>query len=137
MKKKLLLLAAAFFSLCISARAQVTTEPTPIQEDSKDVTIFFHADEGNKSLIDMPATTHLYAHTGVHVIDKDGKTTEWKYAPKWELDDPKYQLEYVSENLWKLYIGDIRTFYGVAADETVTKLCFVFRNTGGTKEGKA
>ncbi len=137
MKKKLLLLAAAIIAFCYTTKAQVTTEPTPIQEDSQDVTIFFHADEGNKGLINMPATTHIYAHTGVCVVDQDGKTTDWKYAPEWELDDPKYQLEYVSENLWKLYIGDIRSFYGVADNETVTKLCFVFRNTGGTKKGNA
>ena len=42
----------------------------------------------------------------------------------------------MSPNLWKLNIGDIRTYYGVAATETVRRLCFVFRNTGGTKVGK-
>lgn len=137
MRKKLLMIAAAVMTMFTAARAQVTTEPAPLQEDTEGVTIFFHADEGNKGLIDMPASTHIYAHTGVNVIDNDGKATEWKYAPEWDEDLPKYQLEYVSENLWKLYIGDIREFYGVAPDETVTKLCFVFRNTGGTKEGKA
>lgn len=137
MKMKISVLAAALMAVCFGVRSQVTTEPDPLQEDSRDVTIFFHADEGNKGLIDMPADSHLYAHTGVNVTDNSGETTEWKYAPKWELDDPKYQLEYVSENLWKLYIGDIREFYGVAEDETVTQLCFVFRNTGGKKEGKA
>ena len=131
------MIAAAVMTMFTAARAQVTTEPAPLQEDTEGVTIFFHADEGNKGLIDMPASTHIYAHTGVNVIDNDGKVTEWKYAPEWDEDLPKYQLEYVSENLWKLYIGDIREFYGVAPDETVTKLCFVFRNTGGTKEGKA
>lgn len=128
--------------ICILAsvpalRAQVvTTVPDPLQEDSGNVVVYFHADEGNKGLAGLPADTHIYAHTGVNVVDNDGVTTEWKYAPAWDEDLPKYQLEYVSKDLWKLNIGDIREFYGVAPTETVKKLCFVFRNTGGTKEGK-
>lgn len=124
--------------LCIPAvRAQVvTTEPDPLQEDSQNVVVYFHADEGNKGLINMPASTHIYAHTGVDVVDADGNTTEWKYAPEWNEDLPKYRLEYVSENLWKLNIGNIREYYGAAANETVKRLCFVFRNTGGAKAGR-
>ena len=128
--------------ICILAsvpalRAQVvTTVPDPLQEESGNVVVYFHADEGNKGLAGLPADTHIYAHTGVNVVDNDGVTTEWKYAPAWDEDLPKYQLEYVSKDLWKLNIGDIREFYGVAPTETVKKLCFVFRNTGGTKEGK-
>lgn len=137
MKKQILLLFAMMVVCLPSLRAQVvTTEPTPLQEDSENVVIYFHADQGNKGLINLPQSTHIYAHTGVMVEDADGTVTDWKYAPAWDEDLPKYQLEYVSENLWKLYIGDIREFYGVAATETVKKLCFVFRTTGGTKEGK-
>lgn len=137
MNKRLLLFLAAVVTLFMAGRAQVTTEPDPLQEDASDVTIYFHADEGDKGLMGLPATTHIYAHTGVNVVDKEGNTTEWKYAPEWNLDNEKYQLEYVSENLWKLYLGDIREYYGVADDETVTKLCFVFRTTGGAKAGRA
>lgn len=124
--------------LCVPAlRAQVvTTSPDPLQESSKDVVVYFHADQGSKGLNNVPASTKVYAHTGVNVVDENGKTTNWKYAPEWSVDLPKYQLEYVSENLWKLNIGDIRTYYGVAENETVKQLCFVFRNSGGSKEGK-
>lgn len=137
MKKSFLLLILGVLACMLPARAQVvTTEPTPLQEDSEGVVVFFHADEGNQGLMNMPPETHIYAHTGVQVEDADGTVTDWKYAPSWEEDLPKYQLEYVSPNLWKLNIGDIRTYYGVAATETVRRLCFVFRNTGGTKVDK-
>lgn len=137
MKKAILLMMLGALTSIGVIRAQVvTTVPDPLQEDSENVEIYFHADQGNKALMGVPSTTHIYAHTGVYVEDKDGKITEWKYAPSWSEDLPKYQMEYVSENLWKLRIGDIREFYGVAPEETVTRLCFVFRNTGGTKEGK-
>lgn len=136
MKKFINIFLLLLLPCTLAMRADVvTTVPTPLQEDSENVEIYFHADEGNKGLMGMPQDTHIYAHTGVEVIDASGKTTSWKYAPKWEVDDPKYQLSYVSENLWKLYIGDIREYYGVDPTEQVKKLCFLFRNTGGTKKG--
>ena len=116
MKKSFLLLILGVLACMLPARAQVvTTGRTPLQEDSEGVVVFFHADEGNQGLMNMPPETHIYAHTGVQVEDADGTVTDWKYAPSWEEDLPKYQLEYVSPNLWKLNIGDIRTYYGVAA----------------------
>ncbi|MDE6008161.1 MAG: hypothetical protein K2G90_03030 [Muribaculaceae bacterium] len=128
----LLVVAVAF-----GVKAQVvTTTPTPLQEDSENVMIYFHADEGNKGLMGQPADAALYAHTGVYVIGADGKLKEWQYAPTWGANEEKYKLQYVSENLWMLPIGNIREYYGVAADETVSKLAFVFRNANNSKEGK-
>jgi hypothetical protein len=118
---------------CLGLKAQVTSEPSPLQEDSQGVTIFFHADQGNKGLMGLNGSTKLYAHTGVLV--NGGK--DWKYAPTWGDNSTKYELVYVSENLWKLYIGDIRTYYGITNPaEKVTKLAFVFRNSDCSKEGK-
>ncbi len=125
----LLLLATAF-----GLSAQVTSEPSPLQEDSKDVKIFFHADQGNKGLMDLPATTKIYAHTGVYLSNGQ----EWVNAPTWGDNSDKYQLTYVSENLWQLYIGDIREYYGITDPAVnVTRLAFVFRTADKSKEGKA
>lgn len=118
---------------CLGLKAQVTSEPTPLQEDSQGVTIFFHADQGNKGLMGLNGSTKIYAHTGVLINGGN----EWKYAPTWLDNSSKYELVYVSENLWKLYIGDIREYYGITnPEEKVTKLAFVFRNYNGSKEGK-
>lgn len=116
-------------------KAQVTTTPTPLQEDSKDVTIYFHADEGNKGLMGVAPPDEVYAHTGV-ITNKSTSDTDWKYAPTWGKNEDKYKMEWVEANLWKLYIGDIRTYYGIPESETVEKLAFVFRNASSNKEGK-
>lgn len=117
-------------------RAQVTSTPSPLQEDSQDVWIFFHADQGDKGLINQPASARLYAHTGV-LTSKSGGAGDWKYAPTWGDNSPKYQLEYVSQNLWKLHIGDIRTYYGIKDPaEKIKRLAFVFRTADTSKEGK-
>lgn len=138
MLKIYLLAAVALLAGALGMNAQVvTTEPSPLQEDSQNVVIYFHADQGNMGLKDQPASTALYAHTGVSTIDDNGKVSDWQYVPAaWNTNLPKCKLEYVSANLWKLNIGDIRTFYGVPADIRISKLCFVFRNANGTKEGK-
>ncbi len=125
----LLLMVASVLGLS----AQVTSDPSPLQEDSQDVTIFFHADQGNKGLMGLGSTDKVYAHTGVCI----NGGTDWKYAPTWGDNSTKYELTYVSENLWQLYIGDIRTYYGITSPtETVTKLAFVFRSADCSKEGK-
>lgn len=113
--------------------AQVTSEPSPLQEDSQDVKIFFHADQGNKGLMGLGPDDKVYAHTGVLV----NGGSDWKYAPAWGDNAAKYELTYVSENLWQLYIGDIRTYYGITNPaESVTRLAFVFRTGDCKKEGK-
>ncbi|MDE6578830.1 MAG: hypothetical protein K2J82_05140 [Muribaculaceae bacterium] len=126
----LLLMVAT--ALGISAQV-VTSEPSPLQEDSKNVTIYFHADQGNKGMMNLPATAAVYAHTGVCLSDGQ----DWVNAPKWGTNEQKYQLTYVSENLWKLYIGDIREYYGITDPNVqIKKLAFVFRTGDNKKEGK-
>lgn len=135
MVKKLFLIATFVMLAVTGAMAQVTTSPAIVQEDTQDLTIYFHANEGNKGLMNLPAGTPVYAHTGV-LLTTAANTSDWKYAPTWGDNSPKYQLTYVSENLYSLYIGNIREYYGVAAGEKVKQLAFVFRNADKTKEGK-
>ena len=137
MKKSLFLTMLALLATIFGVSAQVvTSEPSPLLEDSPDVVIFFHADKGNQGLINQPATAEIYAHTGV-LTTQSSDGSDWKYAPTWGDNAAKYRLEYVSPNLWKLNIGNIREYYGITnPDEVVTKLAFVFRNANNTKEGK-
>ena len=134
--KKLLLTLVALFMVGLAATAQVTTDPAVVQEDSQNLWVYFHAAEGNGALKGLAPTAKVYAHTGVLTSSSTGDS-DWRYAPTWLDNDPKYELQYVEENLWKLYIGDIRTYYGITnPSETVKKLAFVFRDAGGDKQGK-
>lgn len=131
--KRLLYILIAIMCMGGAARAQVSSDPSPLQEDSENVWIYFYADQGNKGLINQPASQPIYAHTGACT-----NKGEWQYAPKWGDNAAKYQLEYVSPNVWRLYIGDIRKYYGITdPNETVSRLAFVFRNANCSKEGKA
>lgn len=133
--KKIIPILLGLLGLAAPAHSQVTTEPATVREDATDVVVYFHADQGNKGLINTPASTPIYAHTGV-ITDNSKSDSDWQYAPTWGSNLDKYKLEYVSENLWKLNIGNLRAYYGVPATETIRKLAFVFRNSTGSKEGK-
>ncbi len=130
--KRIASLLFLMLSIITPMLAQVSSKPSPLQEDSQDIYIYYYADQGSKGLIDQPASKPIYAHTGACTNKGD-----WKYAPNWLDNSAKYELEYVEPNVWRLYIGNIRSYYGITDPaETVSKLAFVFRNSDGSKEGK-
>lgn len=130
--RKLLLMIACLMGVAAGLRAQVASEPTPLREDSENVWIYFYADQGSKGLAGVSKETAVYAHTGACTNKGD-----WRYAPNWLDNSDKYRLEYVSPDVWRLFIGNIREYYGITDEnETVRRLAFVFRNANGSKEGK-
>ncbi len=135
MKRLLLIFSLVCAFASFQAHAQVvTSQPEIIQAATDDITIFFHADRGDRGLMGQPSTAAIYAHTGCIVAGKPG---EWIGAPSWSANLAKYKLEYVSENLWKLHIGKIADFYGLTSAQVPEKLAFVFRNSDGSKTGRA
>jgi len=122
-------------AFCAQGAGVVTSNPSPLQEDSKDVVVYFHADMGSKGLKGQPASAQIYAHTGV-ITNLSTTNSDWKHAPNWGDNAAKYKLEFVDTDVWKLTIGDIRTYYGIKDGETVKKLAFVFRTADCSKEGK-
>lgn len=136
MLKNLLCVCFAFISVLVANSQIVTSQPSPLQEDSPNVVVFYHADMGNRNLAGVAPSTAVYAHTGV-LTNKSNGENDWRYAPEWLTNTDKYRLQYVSENLWKLEIGDLRSYYGITdPTETIEKLAFVFRNSNGSLQGK-
>lgn len=134
MTHRILTLLVGCWAIAASAQV-VTTDPAIVQTDSKGIVITYHADQGNKGLEGLTASTPIYAHTGV-ITNLSSSQSDWKYAPSWGDNSSKYKLTYVSANTWTLTIPDINSYYGVAAGETVEQLTFVFRNADGSREGK-
>ncbi len=120
-----------------SASAQiVTTSPAILQEESQNVVLTFNAASplGNDGMKGLPASTAVYAHAGVITNKSNGG---WAYAPDWLDNSAKYKLTNAGTDLWKLNIGDIRTYFGITdPDEHVLQLALVFRDATGSHEGK-
>lgn len=134
--KNLLTLAMAVSAFSVSAQV-VTTNPEVITESSKNIVITFHADWGTAGLAGSPSTTEVYAHTGV-ITDSSESPADWKFSPDWGDNSPKYKLTNAGTNLWTLTIPSINEYYGITDSSVkVKELAFVFRNSNGTKEGKA
>lgn len=113
----------------------VTTKPEfPTADDT--VTIYFDATKGTGGLANH--TGDVYAHTGV-ITDQSTSDSDWKYViADWSTNTAKAKMERLNTNLYKLEITpSIRDFYGVPTGEKIDKMAFVFRNSDGTKEGKA
>lgn len=124
------------FGFVLSAFGQViTTEPEfPTAQDS--VAIYFDATKGTGGLENYSGD--IYAHAGV-ITDQSTDGSDWKYViAEWNENIPKAKLERIDTNLYKLDITpSIREYYGVPEGETIEKMAFVFRNSDGSKEGKA
>ena len=131
--KLFLLLTCLICSIAVQA-AVVTSTPAVLQQNSKGIVIYFYAKEGSGGL---SSSTTIYAHTGV-ITSGSASDSDWKHAPEWLDNDPKYKLERenLSQRIWKLTIGDLQSYYNLDPGETVKKIAFVFRNADGSKEGK-
>ncbi len=132
--KNFLLLACLLLCGIVAKAELVYSDPAILQQSSNNVAIFFNAAEGTGGL--KGETAAVYAHTGV-ITSESASDSDWKYAPTWGDNADKYKLTKVGTDLWRLDIGNINSFYGIPSGETVKKLCFVFRNADGSKEGKA
>ena len=135
MMKKFISLFVVLVALCgVAASAQiVTTEPAVLQENSQGVVLYYHADSplGNNGLKNYTGDD-VYAHIGVTTAAGD-----WQHVvADWSVNNPQCKLSRVDANTYALNIGDIRSFFGVGASEKVTRLCMVFRNGSGAKQGK-
>ena len=133
------------FLLCIvaacSIQAQVvTTDPVFVTEDQP-VTITFDAAQGTAGL--KGNTEDWYAHIGV-LTDKSTSGGDWKYVKTpWPngsnsalANTPANQLTKTGNDKATLTINDIRAYFGVPPGEKILKICLVFRNPSGAKEGK-
>ena len=124
--------ALLFFFLSFSSllvNSQVITADPEFPTATNSVIIYFDATQGNQELKDF--TGDIYAHTGLIT----SSSTEWKYViAGWTVNTAKAKLTKISANLYQFTISpSIKEFYGVAENEEVLKLAFVFRNSDGSK----
>ncbi len=121
--------------------AQVVTSIPTYATANDSIVIIFNAEEckgeggGDDNSLKGYTEEDVYAYTGVTI---EGVGT-WQYViADWDENLPKAlltRLEPGSE-LWELNIGDIYEYYGVPGDKKITQLCFVFRNSDGSKSGR-
>ena len=130
-----------FIAVSFSIQAQVvTTNPTFVTEDQP-VTITFDAAQGSAGL--KGNTEDWYAHIGV-LTDKSTGSSDWKHVKTpWpsgsnlsSANTEANKLTKIGNDKATLTINNIRSYFGVPSGDKILKICLVFRNPNGTKEGK-
>ncbi len=125
--KKVFLSIIAAVTGAVSWAQVVTTSPAILHENSENVVITYHADQGNEQLKDLQSTAEIFAHIGV-VTNNSVDSCDWKYSSEWGDNSDKYKLTYESADTWTLDMGDIRTYFGITDEtETVKQIGLVFR----------
>lgn len=135
MKKTFLLLFSAMLSMLVSAQLIVTNPAILTSDFTGEVEVIFDASLGNAGLKDYTGTD-VYAHAGV-ITTASTSDSDWKHAPAWKDNSPKYLLSKLGNNKWKLLITpNMAGYYNLNTGEVVRKLAFVFRNGTASREGK-
>ena len=140
MKNVFLALLLFFLVIALSSAQVVTTDPVFVTEDQP-VTITFDAAQGAAGL--KGNTEDWYAHIGV-LTDKSASGSDWKYVKTpWPngsnlalANTSANKLTKIGNDKATLTIDNIRAYFGVPSTEKILKICLVFRNPSGSKEGK-
>jgi len=123
------------FFICssFSVSAQVVRIDPPNPPITENVTIYYNASEGNKSLKDYKGD--VYLHTGV-ITNRSLDGHDWKYVVgNWGTDDKRVLMNREGPNLYSLKM-QIKSFYNLRDEDVAQQLAFVFRNVDGTIVGK-
>jgi len=128
------LLTVVFTVFAGTASAQVVTYEPAFPTIDDPITVYFHADEGNRGL--QGFTGDVYAHTGV-ITSSSTSPSDWRYVKtNWGQNTPDTKLERIGPDLYRFHIEDIRAYYGIPVSEEVLRLAFVFRSADTSREGK-
>ncbi|MCK5455545.1 MAG: hypothetical protein KAI45_00370, partial [Melioribacteraceae bacterium] len=124
--KTLIKLTSILFFLTLNLTAQVVISNPDFATENDSIIITFDATKGDQGL--MGYTGDVFAHTGVYT---NLNSLEWQYViESWGNDATQPKLTRIATDLYQLVIGYPRDFYGVATEEHILQLNFVFRSEG-------
>lgn len=129
--RKFFLLVFILIALSYSS-AQVLTWNPYFATVNDTIEIIYDASKGNAALVGV---TPIYAHTGV-ITSASTSGSDWKHVKtNWGQNTAETLLEPIGGTLYKIKYH-IKSYYGIADNEVVKKLAFVFRNSTGSIVGR-
>lgn len=122
----------------VAATAQLITTVPAFPTSEGGVVITFDATQGNRGMVGY--TGDVYAHIGV-ITNLSTSNSDWKYVVAgWMVDTEKAKLTRIATDRYQLTIPNVRTYFGVPANQQILKIAMVFRSANGVtpvREGKA
>lgn len=111
---------------CTASDYNVVSTTPAFPQDESSITISFNAALGNQGL--MGYTDDVYAHIGV-ITSNSTSGTDWKYVKTdWGENTPDTKFTNVGTDLYELQIDNIRTYFGVPANEDILQIAMLARS---------
>ena len=112
----------------------ISTYPSTIYDDTAEEIVVLVNAKGTSM---QNYTGDMYAHTGL-ITENSTSLSDWKYVKaQWSENTSACKLQNRGNDIWQFTItGGVRAFYGVAANEQIADIAFVFRSSNGSKEIK-
>jgi glycosidase len=128
--KKLLIIIISLYAWTGSLFCQMVTTVPAVPTMGRVIKIYFDASYAEAGTL-RNYTGDLYVHTGVTL-----NGTNWqKVIGSWGVNSTQPKLTSLGNYRYELQITpDIKTFYGLAETDVVTKICLVFRSADATKQ---
>jgi 1,4-alpha-glucan branching enzyme len=117
--------------LALNMFSQVVVSIPEFATELDSIVIIFDAAQGDQGL--KGYTGDVYAHTGVNT-----NLGNWQHViGSWGNNVTQPKLTRIGTDLYKLVVGNIRTFYNITnASENINELAFVFRSSTNTLTGR-
>ncbi|MEO1713740.1 MAG: hypothetical protein AAFU60_10460, partial [Bacteroidota bacterium] len=136
MKKMLLLLFGAIYTINLSAQL-IATDPV-FPRASDEVTVFFNAKEGDAGLENC--NCDVYGHFGI-ITQESTNPSDWQNVPTtWGEPNADWLMTPVpgQDQVYSFtFTPSINDYFNVEMSQEVLELAFVFRNGDGTQTGKS
>jgi 1,4-alpha-glucan branching enzyme len=130
--KKCFLFILFVAAMITRLQAQVVTTSPLFPVDGGAVTVYFHADQGNKGLLNYE-TGGVFIYTGCVVAGTAGWT---HVVTTWGSGNVAYRMTRIDSNTYSYTIPNIRTFYGVTGTTQIDSLCLLFTDSLGVLSGR-
>lgn len=132
MRKVFFSILFILLSFSINAQRLLTWAPEfPIDNSNLSVTV--DCSKGNQGLLNYEGgnSNNVYVHVGL-ITNLSTGPSDWRYVKfTWGSTDPAAHATSLGANKYQYSITNIRTFFGVAAGETIQKVTIIFRNSSG------
>ena len=133
MKIKFMTTFLCLVSYSFVTSAQVVSTSPPFPKESDSIVITFDAKEGNAGLSGFTGT--VYVHTGV-ITNLSTTSKDWRYTKgTWGTSNAPVMTS-IGNDKYTASTSNIRTYYGVPAEETIEQVAILFRNESGNLSGR-
>lgn len=130
--KRLLFIITLVCSGLLS-NSQLLTWTPEFPKDNDNITITLDATKGNQGLNNYPNPENIYVHIGVTTNLSGNGGQEWLFVNgstggSWGSATPALKATALGNNKYSYTVTNIRSFFGVPAGQTITKIGILFRD---------